>query len=576
MPAPITAMATAKYGDEDIRRGIPRPSQDIERIHRTELDDYIGFVLNHHGAGGARAPPQGDAPDMQNVNEESFFYRNCWIPKNIQVPRYVNGVPSGNQSNQLEGEEPVTFYNYSLDGGKFEYVVMPLQYLYKNYGEAMVPKESSSMNPLTASRENEVDELVQQNLQIMEFPACYYAKDFLRAFSSEHIWRLRDRGDSLRPGVSFKLALGSPQFTLAISIPYLGVEKNVRLPTQDIQALSDTDAVRFIGMGRGRSRLERSEVLRRLERLEELTDFRKHPYLSWPRESATLDQSRYSNTHDDSLEDHGVGKDLILVHHTGIILLNTSSRGHGSDKAERLAIFRSCDDKNSGRVPLLPHQKSVNALDAFLNVLSNTLKSSEQAVIDDLRRKASDYSWDFQRFAKGSGATGGDIGGKLMSSSATLSDEFLAVIDVVKSQQRYIKDLRGFLTGLGAGADRPNGLPLIPGQWGEERSVPLKRISFLLEERQTFLDEVNEIFTGVKVIKKSFYQLSTLKTSKDMANSTGLVMQNIREGTTPTGKTRGQVKRSRKAWWKAWWKRNLSSWEKYAPLFQKTLFPCLC
>ncbi|KAG0641972.1 hypothetical protein HOY80DRAFT_1014740 [Tuber brumale] len=563
-------MATAKYGEEDIRRGIPKSSQHIEHI-RAELDDYINFVLGHHKAGKAIEPAGDHVPNIQNVSEESFFYRNCWIPKNIQVPQYANRGPRGSQFTdaRLEGEAPVTFYNYPLDGGKFEYVVMPLQYLYENYGEAMSPKESPSMNPFKTPDQNETDELVQQSLQVMEFPACYYAGDFLRVFSSEHTWNLWDR-----PGVSFQFALDLSHFTVAISIPYLGVEGEVDLPARDNGGFNDTDdGKRFIRTNAERNGLERSEILRRLESLEGLTDFRKCPS-SWPRESSTLNQNRYPNAQDDNLRDNSVGKDFILVHRAGIILLDTTV-DNGRDKAERLAIFGSCDDKNSDRVPLLPHQSSVNALDAFLNVLSNTLKSSERAVLENIRRKASDHSLDFREFAKGSGAAR-DIGGRLVSSSATLSDELLAVIDVVKSQKRYVKDLQGLLTGLGVDTNHPNGFLRIPSQGNEQRSALLQKICFLLEERQTFLDEVNEIFTGVKAIEKSFYQLSALKTSQDMAQRLGEVAVTTSDIRSATDGIRSTIRRLRndtileirhqgRKCRKAWWKRIFPSQERPLP-----------
>jgi len=138
----------------------------------------------------------------------------------------------------------------------------------------------------------------------------------LEAFSSEHIWNLQNRGGGLRPGVSFR-PLGSQRFTIAISIPYLGVEENIRppAPTQEHGASSGQDR---LGL----------EVL---ERLKELTDFRRDRPLSWPRESLTLAQNRCPNVDYSNLLGNSAGKDFILVHRAGTILLNTTCTTSGGD-----------------------------------------------------------------------------------------------------------------------------------------------------------------------------------------------------------------------------------------------------
>lgn len=91
----------------------------------------------------------------------------------------------------------------------------------------------------------------------------------------------------------------------------------------------------------------------------------------------------------------------------------------------------------------------------------------------------------------------------MTSDSATLSSELSAVIDVAKSQKRYIKDLQEFLARLSPGLNHPNGLLQLSSQSSEQKSMLSEKIHFILEERQTFLDEVNEIFLEVKAIEKS-------------------------------------------------------------------------
>ena len=135
-------------------------------------------------------------------------------------------------------------------------------------------------------------------------------QDFLEAFSSNHIWNLQSRGDNLRPGVSFQLSLGSPHFTVAISIPYLGVEEEIRPSTRNTQKLNK--ALGPDGLS-----------LEILERLKGLTDFRGGRRLSWPRESSTLTQDRYPNV--DNLQGNSVGEHFILVHRAGIVLLNAGA-----------------------------------------------------------------------------------------------------------------------------------------------------------------------------------------------------------------------------------------------------------
>jgi len=77
------------------------------------------------------------------------------------------------------------------------------------------------------------------------------------------------------------------------------------------------------------------------------------------------------------------------------------------------------------------------------------------------------------------------------------------VIGVAKSQKRCIKDLQEFLARMIPGLNHPNGLLRLSDQSNEQRNMLLQKIHFILEERQTFLDEVNEIFLEVKAIEKS-------------------------------------------------------------------------
>jgi len=162
-------------------------------------------------------------------------------------------------------------------------------------------------------------------------------QDFLEAFSSQHIWDLRGRGDVLRPGVSFQLALGSDHFTVAISIPYLGVEKSIDSQTRSDQELSEANVP--VGLSGATSGGRDGFGLEGLKRLEELTDFRKGQRLSWPRESLTLNQNRYRSLDDDEPQGNSVGEEFILVHHAGIILLNTSDVDHSNNRGVELLPF---------------------------------------------------------------------------------------------------------------------------------------------------------------------------------------------------------------------------------------------
>ncbi|PUU84016.1 hypothetical protein B9Z19DRAFT_1098394 [Tuber borchii] len=505
-------MTTARPGTHERTQAYP-----------TGHDSCIGRALGHHSV-----PPRDGVPNMRIVSEESFFHRNLQIPKDIQAHNCNNGALGAGQSIELEGEVPVTFYDYFLDSGRFKYVIMPLQYLYKNYGEAMVPERLPSFFHHVAAGEPAGQQplLVEQPLRIMEFPTCYYAKDFLEAFSSEGIWNLLNRGDDLRLGVSFQLLLDSQHFSIAISIPYLGVEKEISTLTRSTRGPGEANAQ--AGQPSGASGGLHQSVLKRMKGL---TDFGEGRRLSWPRESSRLTQN-VGNPQSNSVDEH-----FILKHRAGIILLNTGT-------GKTLAIFRSCDDKNSERVPLLPHQKSTNALDAFLNVLSNTLKSSERAVLDNLCSKASNYSSNFQEFARKSD-TARDFGDRLILDSATLSGELSAVIDVAKSQKRHIKDLQEFLARLSSGPNHPNGLLQLSSQSSEQKKMLSAKIHFMLEERQAFLDEVNGIFLEVKVTEKSFYQLSTLRASQRLCEETVY-----------------EMKRQGRKFRKAWWKRIIPSQEK--------------
>lgn len=113
-------------------------------------------------------PPRDDVPNMRNVSEESFFHRNLQIPKDIQVHECNNGASGAGQSIELEGEVPVAFYDYFLDSRRFKYAIIPLQYLYKNYGEAMVPERLPSFFHHAATGEPARQPLpVEEPLRIM-------------------------------------------------------------------------------------------------------------------------------------------------------------------------------------------------------------------------------------------------------------------------------------------------------------------------------------------------------------------------------------------------------------------------
>lgn len=84
--------------------------------------------------------PTDYVPNMRDV-EESFFHRNLQIPKNIQARQGGISTSRAGQSVKLQGEIPVTFYNYLLSSGMFNHEVLPLQCLYENHGQAMAPKE---------------------------------------------------------------------------------------------------------------------------------------------------------------------------------------------------------------------------------------------------------------------------------------------------------------------------------------------------------------------------------------------------------------------------------------------------
>jgi len=117
---------------------------------------------------------------------------------------------------------------------------------------------------------------------------------------------------------------------------------------------------------------------------------------------------------------------------------------------------------------------------------------------------------DFQEFVR-KPDTPKDFGDRMISDSATLSGELSAVIDVARSQKRYIKDLQEFLARLGPGPNHPNGSLQLSSQPSERGNMILTKINFILEERQTFLDEVNEIFLEVKAIEKSVMDTSITK-----------------------------------------------------------------
>jgi len=111
--------------------------------------------------------PRDNVPNMPNVSEESFFNRNLRIPENIQAHRGGVGTSGVRQPIKLEGEIPVTFYDYLLDSGMFKYTEMPLQHLYKDYGQMMAPEGFPPMDPPSSSHHDATDEPAGQPLRIM-------------------------------------------------------------------------------------------------------------------------------------------------------------------------------------------------------------------------------------------------------------------------------------------------------------------------------------------------------------------------------------------------------------------------
>lgn len=181
----------------------------------------------------------------------------------------------------------------------------------------------------------------------------------MEAFSSEDIWNLLNRGDDLRPGVSFQLPLDSQHFSIAISIPYLGVEKEISPLTRSARGPGEASAParQLSGASGGLDQLG-------LKRLEGLTDFGEGRRLSWPRESSRLTPNRYSNV--DNLQGNSVDEHFILKHRAGIILLNTSTSsgddgggddgggddGGGGDGGGEGVGDKGMGDKGMGLLPL--------------------------------------------------------------------------------------------------------------------------------------------------------------------------------------------------------------------------------
>lgn len=166
----------------------------------------------------------------------------------------------------------------------------------------------------------------------------------MEAFSSEDIWNLLNRGDDLRLGVSFQLPLDSQHFSIAISIPYLGMEKEINPLTRSARGPGEASAParQLSGASGGLDQLG-------LKRLEGLTDFGEGRRLSWPRESSRLTQNRYSNV--DNLQGNSVDEHFILKHRAGIILLNTSTSS-GDDGGGEDVGDKGMRDKGMGLLPL--------------------------------------------------------------------------------------------------------------------------------------------------------------------------------------------------------------------------------
>ncbi|KAL0631447.1 hypothetical protein Q9L58_009692 [Maublancomyces gigas] len=175
----------------------------------------------------------------------------------------------------------------------------------------------------------------------------------------------------------------------------------------------------------------------------------------------------------------------ILVHQTWFLCFDN----------EKIAIFRSKDDKYNNRAPLFLYQQRVGAFQGLMHMISNIITLSEQEALENLRQKITE--WELSR------ESGSPVPITQLGSYQT---DLYTMIQVVLSQTKYLEDLRQiFQTSYHSDFnDRPQWnkfkIPYI-GDHKEQIRCTIKSITAIVADREKLLKDLRELGKDLKLLR---------------------------------------------------------------------------
>ncbi|KAI5845218.1 hypothetical protein DFP73DRAFT_594349 [Morchella snyderi] len=399
------------------------------------------------------------------------------------------------------------------------YEVIPLQYLYEKVSETSPPQMEYELFP------SSIRELSE--LKIIEFPACFYATEFLEAMQS-HTNRcnftevdpqtvLRSKNlrfnkqiPDFKTGISLRATSDESDndyLTLLTAMPYFG-----KLP--EMKFLRDAS----LPPGNAPSYLtEYRPVKGRESWRRESLSLAEYRFLSPGAEKESKRQQRIKY---DLREERYIDQD-VLIHQAWFMVIDNYTIG----------IFKSADDQLSDlypQPPLYPHQEKIGAFNALVHVISNTLERSENIVLDTYRAKVSELEFCYQSLINKDMDVSDDENREDVSSYHRANFEakqftknskdlvravekvviqISTISSVVQSQIQILKDLREiFRLSIGLASRRPQGanlqIPIMSDQKEQVRAAE-RSLSFVIKDRYRFSKTLDALTKDVKSLSGS-------------------------------------------------------------------------
>ncbi|KAH8155675.1 uncharacterized protein LAJ45_00685 [Morchella importuna] len=351
------------------------------------------------------------------------------------------------------------------------YEVIPLQYLYEKLS----------------------------GLKIIEFPACFYATEFLETMQShtnrcnftevdpQIVLRSRNlRFNKQIPGFKTGISLRATSdesdndyLTLLTAMPYFGKLPKMKFLRE--ASLSPGNAPSYL--------TEYRPVKGRESWRRESLSLAEYRFLSPGAEKESKRQERIKY---DLKEERYVDQD-VLIHQAWFMVIDNYTIG----------IFKSADDQLSDlypQPPLYPHQEKIGAFNALVHTISNTLERSENIVLDTYRAKISELEFCYQSLINK------DMD-DLARAVEKVAIQISTINSVVQSQIQILKDLREiFRLSIGLASRRPQGanlqIPIMSDQKEQVRAAE-RSLSFVIKDRYRFSKTLDALSKDVKSLSGS-------------------------------------------------------------------------